>query len=49
MGKYHETKYAEELSRFIDVEKLINAKMVFTNPLVETVKREGNRARQRKN
>jgi len=39
MGMYHETKYSEELSRFIEVEKIINSKMIFTNPLVETIKR----------
>lgn len=48
MGRYHETKYAEELTRFIEVEKLINTKMIFTNPLVETVKREGGKAKPRK-
>lgn len=42
MGAYHETKYLEELNKFIDVERIINTKLIFTNPLVEIIKRERN-------
>lgn len=49
MGMYHETKYSEELSRFIEVEKIINSKMIFTNPLVETIKRQANNGKKQKN
>jgi hypothetical protein len=42
MGSYHETKYVEELLKFIDVERIINTKLIFTNPLVEVIKREIN-------